>query len=376
MASTPDASANNGSVPANVPAPANLPVSIPILRQFPDSMHSPRPNLLLTLLKLRRTFGFKPISVYKEAKTIWELLILKHSVEDAGKQKFVEGNYYKWEMTDDKDIKSQINEYQRLLEDLKAEKINFLDEFVAGILIEKLLDSWSDYKQQLKHKQKQLSLTDLITHIIIEDTNRKMIRIAKGKELTAKANLVESRNKMYDSSIKNNKKTDYKPSSSNPKFKKKSNCFVKTFIIEEEVNGFCYAFVREKKIRKRKGRGMGKWTFGGGLLDILDPGQRIRACYNCRIDTYRRQFGSNMAIELLNLPVQIVPLLEQIGFYGVARVGYIQYDHALILALVERWRPETLSFHMPMGECSITLQDVSIHVVRVVPSIVGGGTAC
>ncbi|KAF7838822.1 Retrovirus-related Pol polyprotein from transposon TNT 1-94 [Senna tora] len=29
-------------------------------------------------------------------------------------------DYYRWEMTDDKDIKSQINEYQRLLEELKA----------------------------------------------------------------------------------------------------------------------------------------------------------------------------------------------------------------------------------------------------------------
>ncbi|KAF7802715.1 Retrovirus-related Pol polyprotein from transposon TNT 1-94 [Senna tora] len=178
-----------------------------------------------TILSTLSNELFDIYSVYKEAKTIWELLILKHSAEDAGKQKFVVGNYYRWEMTDDKDIKSQINEYQRLLEELKAEKINLPDEFVAGILIEKLPDSWSDYKQQLKHKQKQLSLTDLITHIIIEDTNRKTIRIAKGKELTAKANLVDSRNKRYDSSNKNNKKTDYKPSSSNPKFKKKGNCF-------------------------------------------------------------------------------------------------------------------------------------------------------
>ncbi|KAF7822084.1 serine/threonine-protein phosphatase 7 long form-like protein [Senna tora] len=66
------------------------------------------------------------------------------------------------------------------------------------------------------------------------------------------------------------------------------------------------------------------------------------------------------ALELLNLPVQIVPLHEQTGFYGVARVGYIPFDHALISTLVERWRPETNSFHMPIGECNITLQDVAI----------------
>ncbi|KAF7820724.1 serine/threonine-protein phosphatase 7 long form-like protein [Senna tora] len=65
------------------------------------------------------------------------------------------------------------------------------------------------------------------------------------------------------------------------------------------------------------------------------------------------------ALELLNPPGQILPLLECAGFYVVSRVGYIPYDHALISALVERWRPETHSFHMPMGECTITLQDTA-----------------
>ena len=35
----------------------------------------------------------------------------------------------------------QINEYHKLLEDLKLENINFQEEFVAGLFIEKLFDS-------------------------------------------------------------------------------------------------------------------------------------------------------------------------------------------------------------------------------------------
>jgi len=63
-------------------------------------------------------------------------------------------SYYRWEMIKDKDIKIQINKYHKLLEDIKVESITLLDEFVLELLIEKLMQSWTDYKQHLKHKHK------------------------------------------------------------------------------------------------------------------------------------------------------------------------------------------------------------------------------
>ncbi|KAF7827485.1 serine/threonine-protein phosphatase 7 long form-like protein [Senna tora] len=115
----------------------------------------------------------------------------------------------------------------------------------------------------------------------------------------------------------------------------------------------------------------GKWTFEGEQLDILDPAQRIRACCTCTMPhiggslaaTYRvLRPRRHRAVELMNPPVEIVRLLEQTGFYGVARAGYIPYGNALISALVKQWRPETHSFYMPMRECKITLQDVAIQL--------------
>ncbi|GMI83726.1 hypothetical protein HRI_002041900 [Hibiscus trionum] len=126
---------------------------------------------------------------YKKSKEIWDNMILNYTAEDVGKQKFIIEKFYRWEMTEDVEVKVQINKYHKLLEDLKSENITLPEEFVAGLLIEKLPPSWNDYKQQLKHKQ--LSLKELITHIIIEKTNRNEVMNADKREFTTRANLIE-----------------------------------------------------------------------------------------------------------------------------------------------------------------------------------------
>ena len=36
------------------------------------------------------------------------------------------------------------------------------------------------------------------------------------------------------------------------------------------------------------------------------------------------------------------------------------FDNTALTALVDRWRPETHTFHLPCGELTVTLQDVAM----------------
>ncbi|XP_072081080.1 serine/threonine-protein phosphatase 7 long form homolog [Arachis hypogaea] len=75
--------------------------------------------------------------------------------------------------------------------------------------------------------------------------------------------------------------------------------------------------------------------------------------------------GSQMLIcDHYLLPDPYNPIVEghlwETGFYHVSHIGVVQCQSALVNALIERWRPETHTFHFPIGECSVTLEDVAV----------------
>ena len=55
--------------------------------------------------------------------------------------------------------------------------------------------------------------------------------------------------------------------------------------------------------------------------------------------------------------------LSEAGLLTIGRLaesGSVKLDRSLLMALVDRWRPETHTIHLPCGEMSPTLQDVAM----------------
>ena len=78
----------------------------------------------------------------------------------------------------------------------------------------------------------------------------------------------------------------------------------------------------------------------GPDVDVDDP-RRPKMHYDERYTKYIRQTG-------------LLPFV-QLVLRGVPK-----FNPCAITALVDRWRPETHTFHLPCGEMTVTLQDVSM----------------
>ncbi|XP_070020458.1 serine/threonine-protein phosphatase 7 long form homolog [Nicotiana sylvestris] len=57
---------------------------------------------------------------------------------------------------------------------------------------------------------------------------------------------------------------------------------------------------------------------------------------------------------------RVVHRLRATGFLRIFEIGRLQLDWSLITTLIERWRSETHTFHLPTKEATITLQDVQV----------------
>jgi hypothetical protein len=133
-------------------------------------------------------------SKHQNAKDIWEALKTKYGSDDFGTKKYACNRWLHFRMIDNKPVLDQVHEYENLCADVIAEGMKICEVFQANCLLEKLPPSWQNYVHTMKHKQKDFTLLELVSHIKIEEQNRIQ---SKGKQVdhsSSDANLVESKN--------------------------------------------------------------------------------------------------------------------------------------------------------------------------------------
>ncbi|KAF1868692.1 hypothetical protein Lal_00036130 [Lupinus albus] len=58
----------------------------------------------------------------------------------------------------------------------------------------------------------------------------------------------------------------------------------------------------------------------------------------------------------------VLQVIRNTAFGKILDIGSVEINNHLITALVERWRSEMHTFHLPIGECTVTLEDVAYQL--------------
>ncbi|XP_019226050.1 PREDICTED: uncharacterized protein LOC109207567 [Nicotiana attenuata] len=129
--------------------------------------------------------------VMETSKELWNTLKKKYKTEDAGLKKFVAAKFLDFKMVDCKSIITQVQELHVIVHDLVAEVMVINEAFQVAAFIKKLLPTWKDFKNYLKHKRKEMTLEDLIVRLRNKEDNKAAKKKSRGNSTIMGANIVE-----------------------------------------------------------------------------------------------------------------------------------------------------------------------------------------
>ncbi|GJW79896.1 hypothetical protein Tco_0143871 [Tanacetum coccineum] len=141
-------------------------------------------------------------STFATAREIWESLEKKYRTQVACSKKFVVGKFLNFKMNDAKPVVKQVEELQIIVHEMEVEGMGINSNFLVGSIIEKLPQSWKNFKLYLKHLTDDMSFEQLVLKIRVEEDNR-MIEKADANSIEPNANLVGENSSKSKSNHKN-----------------------------------------------------------------------------------------------------------------------------------------------------------------------------
>ncbi|GJW23180.1 hypothetical protein Tco_0033802 [Tanacetum coccineum] len=139
-------------------------------------------------------------STFATAREIWESLENKYKTQVACSMKFVIGKFLNFKMNDAKHVVMQVEELQIIVHEMEVEGMGINSNFLVGSIIEKLPQSWKNFKLYLKHLTNDMSFEQLVFKIRVEEDNM-MIEKADANSLRVQKNSAAYRFLVYKSNV-------------------------------------------------------------------------------------------------------------------------------------------------------------------------------
>ena len=84
-----------------------------------------------------------------------------------------------------------MQELQVILHNIHAEGMSLSETFQVAAIVEKLPQSWTLFKNYLKHKRKEMNVEELVVRLRIEEDNRESQKKSGKNPMETKVHVVE-----------------------------------------------------------------------------------------------------------------------------------------------------------------------------------------
>jgi hypothetical protein len=158
-------------------------------------------------------------------KAMGDALEAKYGVSDAGSELYVMKQFHDYRMVDDRSVVEQTHEVQTRVKELEMFGCVLPNKFVAGCMISKMPQTWTDFATSLKYKRQEFGIAKLIGSLDVEEKARaKDVRSKKVSEGSSSAHLVQ-KNHSKPQKKKFPQELKQKPTTPFKKNKENDNCF-------------------------------------------------------------------------------------------------------------------------------------------------------